>query len=73
MHRPSCADCWANLLTLKAVRVIEAAAKALVWSRTGGQAGLSDVAAIANGGGTVDPLVEHEVDALCERLNGSER
>ena len=43
------------------------------WSRAGGFADLSEIATIADSGGTVDPLVEHEVNALCERLNGEVR
>jgi hypothetical protein len=40
------------------------------WDRAGGHAELAEVAAIADAGSAFDPLVEHEVDALCERLNG---
>jgi len=40
------------------------------WDRAGGHAELAEVVAIATAGGAVDPLVEHEVDALCNRLNG---
>lgn len=43
------------------------------WSRAGGFTDLSEIAAIADSGGAIDPLVEHEVDALCERLNGETR
>jgi hypothetical protein len=43
------------------------------WSRAGGFADLSEIATIADSGGAVDPLVEHEVDVLCERLNGDVR